>query len=175
MAWIRRPHILPLAADYGYRPAPPDGWPRPTYWTRRWAGDLLRLTTHPVWQVSPLSRQLREHLEGQQGQRLVTREVADERDGTPFAIIVIIPYPLHRPIQADVEGKVMYSGGQPNLVIMQHCVWPCGGSDRDRIAIRSIPLLRVDRDPYGRDHGASPDPGPPPPPEDAEALSGLAL
>lgn len=175
MAWTRRPDILPLAADYRYWPAPPDGWPRPTYWTRRWAGDLLRLTTHPVWQASPLSRQLREHVEAQQGRHLVTREVADERDGMPFAIIVHNPYPPHRSIQADAEGKVMYRPGEPNLAILRHCVWPCGGGDRDHIAIRSIPLLRVNRDPYGRDHGALPDPGPPPPPEDGEALSGLAL
>ena len=174
MAWICRPNILPLAADYAYRPAPPGGWPRPTFWTQRWTGDLLRLTTHPVWQAAPLSRPLREHVEGNGGHRLITWEVADERGGAPFALVVHNPYRPKQRIPADTEGRVPYTRGHANIIVLRDAVWPCGGGERDHIAIRSIPLLREGRDPFGRDHGVPPDPGPPPPPEDAEALSGLA-
>lgn len=171
MVWTARPDILPLAA--GLRPEPPGGWERLRYWTQRWAGDLLRLRTHPVWQAAPLSAATRAHIEGLGEARLIAWEVADQRGGPAFGLILRPEKHPAETIPADLAGTIPYRPGEANLVVLKEWVWICGGYNRDGLSIRSIPLLRQGRDPFGRDP-LQPQ-GKPPPPEDDEALSDLAL
>ncbi len=145
MPWKHR-SILPFAASYA--PPPEGGFRKVRFETRLFRDACLELETRPVWQIAPLTNEIRELVRA--FRRFDAWDVRHPGELEPFALILHPYHPRDRAVIACRDPLLSFTPYDLNLGLTHGTVWTSGGTNSTS-ALRSLIHILEGKDPYGRD------------------------